>query len=154
MVLSTQKILKGIYGLPQAGLIAKQLLQKYLAKNGYHQTKTTQRPWKYNTRPINISLVVDDFGIKYLKKTHADHLIKTLELDYTCDKNWDRNVYYELTIKWDNKKVIVDLSMPGYAQNVLHKFQHCCPAKPQHAPAKYKSHNYSTKVQYAKNPDT
>ena len=80
MVLSTQKILKGIYGLPQVGLIAKQLLQKYLAKHGYHQTKTTPRPWKYNTRPINISLVVDDFGIKNLKKTHADHLIKRLNL--------------------------------------------------------------------------
>ena len=119
------------------GLIKNQLLQKHLAKHGYHEAKTMPGAWKHNTHPIIISLVVDDFGIKYLKKTHADHLIKTLELEYICNKNWDGNLYYGLTIKWDYKKWTVDLSMPGYTQKVIHKFQHLCPAKPQHAPQKY-----------------
>eukprot|EP00804_Cyclotella_cryptica_P029294 CCRYP_011705-RA/>CCRYP_011705-RA protein AED:0.44 eAED:0.44 QI:0/-1/0/1/-1/0/1/0/112 len=31
-------IQKGMYGLPQAGIIAQQLLNQYLQANGYHQT--------------------------------------------------------------------------------------------------------------------
>ena len=33
------EINRGMYGLPQAGLIAQELLQKRLAEFGYHQSK-------------------------------------------------------------------------------------------------------------------
>ena len=35
------EIQKGIYGLPQAGIIAQQLLKEHLGNHGYHQRKTT-----------------------------------------------------------------------------------------------------------------
>jgi hypothetical protein len=35
------KIKKGMYGLPQAGIISQQLLEKQLQQHGYHQHKTT-----------------------------------------------------------------------------------------------------------------
>ena len=35
------KICKGMYGLPQAGLLAQEQLEKQLAHNGYHQSKHT-----------------------------------------------------------------------------------------------------------------
>ncbi len=35
------KIQKGMYGLPQARIIAQQLLEKGLQQHGYHQSKTT-----------------------------------------------------------------------------------------------------------------
>ena len=43
------KIQKGVYGLPQAGIIAQQLLKERLHKNGYCYSQTTPRLWKHNT---------------------------------------------------------------------------------------------------------
>jgi hypothetical protein len=56
------KIQKGMYGLPQAGILASNLLQKRLAKHGYAPTEHTHGLWKHHTRPILFSLVVDNFG--------------------------------------------------------------------------------------------
>ncbi len=36
------EIQKGMYGLPQAGIIAQQLLAKQLQQHGYRQSKTTE----------------------------------------------------------------------------------------------------------------
>ena len=60
------EITKGMYGLPHAGLIAQELLEKRLNKHGYHQSKLTPGFWKHDTRPIYFSLIVDDFGVKYV----------------------------------------------------------------------------------------
>jgi hypothetical protein len=52
---------KGMYGLPQAGILANEVLQRNLAKDGYLPTQHTHGFWKHNTHPISFSLVVDDF---------------------------------------------------------------------------------------------
>ena len=49
---------KGMYGLPQAGLLAQELLQERLAQHGYHQSKIIPGLWKYESRPILFTLVV------------------------------------------------------------------------------------------------
>ena len=46
------EIRKGMYGLPQAGILANKLLQQNLAKFGYFQYKHTSGLWKHHTRPI------------------------------------------------------------------------------------------------------
>ncbi len=46
------KIQKGMYGLPQAGIIAQQLLKERLQKHGYPQSQTTPGLWKHDTCPI------------------------------------------------------------------------------------------------------
>jgi hypothetical protein len=38
------EICKGMYGLPQAGILAKNLLKKHLAKHGYYQQPHTPGP--------------------------------------------------------------------------------------------------------------
>jgi hypothetical protein len=58
------EIQKVMYGLPQAGILANELLQRNLAKDGYRPTQHTHGLWKHDTHPISFSLVVDDFGIK------------------------------------------------------------------------------------------
>jgi hypothetical protein len=73
---------KGMYGLPQAGLLANELLEKRLNTHGYHQSKLVPGLWKHEWRPIQFTLVVDDFGVKYVGEKHVNHLLKTLELDY------------------------------------------------------------------------
>ena len=54
---------KGMYGLPQAGLISNQHLEKILNKHGYWQSKLVYGLWKHDTQPIQFTLVVDDFGV-------------------------------------------------------------------------------------------
>eukprot|EP00956_Cyclotella_meneghiniana_P001082 scaffold1265_cov38-Cyclotella_meneghiniana.AAC.9 len=76
--------IRGIYGLPQSGLLANELLEKRLNKNGYYQSKYIPPGlWKHEWRPIQFTLVVDDFGVKYVGEEHAQHLKKALEKDYT-----------------------------------------------------------------------
>jgi hypothetical protein len=58
------EIQKCMYGLPQAGILANELLQRNLAKDGYRLTQHTHGLWKHDTCPISFSLVVDDFGVK------------------------------------------------------------------------------------------
>ncbi len=67
------KILQGMYGLPQVGIIAQELLAKRLKEHGYTQSKTTPGLWTHEWCPITFSLVVDDFGVKYIGEEHAQH---------------------------------------------------------------------------------
>ena len=73
---------RGMYGLPQSGLLANQLLEKRLNRHGYHQSKYVPGLWKHDTRPIQFTLVVDDFGVKYVGEEHARHLKSVLEEHY------------------------------------------------------------------------
>ena len=75
--------IRGMYGLPQSGLLVNELLEKRLNKNGYYQSKYMPGLWKHEWRPVQFTLVVDDFGMKYVGKGHALHLKQTLEKDYT-----------------------------------------------------------------------
>ncbi len=81
------KIQKGMYGLPQAGIIAQQLLEEHLQKHGCRQSQTTPGLWKHDTRPISFSLGLDDFGVKYVGKENSQHLLDTVRHYYKC--SWD-----------------------------------------------------------------
>ena len=64
------EIRRGMYGLPQAGIIANQLLKKRLAVHGYYKLPHTPGLWRHEHRPVQFTLVVDDFGIKYIGQEH------------------------------------------------------------------------------------
>jgi len=115
-----------MYGLPQAGIIAQQLLKERLEKDNYRQSKTTPGLWQHNTHLIHLisfSLVVDDFGVKYLGKENAQHLLDTVQKYYKCSCDWKGERYCRLTIKWDYEGWKVHLSMPRYVQKALTHFQ-------------------------------
>ena len=44
------KIWKGMYGLPQVGLLAQEQLENHLARNGYWQSKHTPELWTHETQ--------------------------------------------------------------------------------------------------------
>ena len=69
-----------MYGLPQAGLLANNLLAKRLSKAGYYQCQFTPGLQRHVWRPVTFSLVVDDFGVKYKGDCHANNLINTLKM--------------------------------------------------------------------------
>ena len=53
-----------------------------MKKAGYYEATTTPGLWFHKWRPIQFVLLVDNFGIEYVSKEHALHLLKTLEVDY------------------------------------------------------------------------
>jgi hypothetical protein len=78
------KICQGMYGLRQAGIIVQELLAKRLKEHGYNQSKTTPGLWTHEWHPITFSLVIDDFGGKYIREEHDQHLLQTVQNYYTC----------------------------------------------------------------------
>jgi Tat protein secretion system quality control protein TatD with DNase activity len=92
---------KGMYGLPQAGLLANELLEKRLNKHGYYQSKLIPGLWKHKTRPIQFTLVVDDYGVKYVGQEHAIHLKQVLEEHYKVTMDWAGERYVGIHLKWD-----------------------------------------------------
>jgi hypothetical protein len=139
---------RGMYGLPQAGLLANELLEKRLNKHGYHQSKLVPGLWKHDTRPIQFTLVVDDFGVKYVGEEHANHLKATLEEHYKLTCDWTGQRYIGITLDWDYKRRQVHLSMPNYVKKALKQFQHKV-RKLQNAPYPSAPIQYGAKKQYA-----
>ncbi len=148
------EIRKGMYGLPQAGILANKLLEKRLAKAGYVPTPHTPGLWKHVWRPVTFTLVVDDFGVKYVGRQHVDHLLNTLQEHYKISTDWEGSLYCGITLKWDYATRTVDASMPGYVQKILEKLQHPTPMHPEHAPHKAKPVSYGTRVQMTYDVDT
>jgi hypothetical protein len=77
------EIRKGMYGLPQAGIIAHNLLKEHLAKYGYAPCKYTPGLWGHTSRKTKFCLVVDDFGIKTTSDADLQHLLSALKDKYT-----------------------------------------------------------------------
>jgi hypothetical protein len=148
------RIERGMYGLPHAGLIANQQLVKFLAPDGYAPCARTPGLWKHKTRPVTFTLVVDDFGIKYVGREHANHLLRCLERHYQVSTDWEGKRYCGITLTWDYKHGHVDLSMPGYVTDALHQFQHSKPTRATDAPSPWTAPTYGVKVQMTKPADT
>jgi hypothetical protein len=79
----------------------------------------------------------------------AQHLIAALETEYTVSKDWTGGPYCGITLNWDYANKHVDLSMPGYIKDALHKFQHPLPKRPQYAPHNWTVPAYGQRIQYA-----
>jgi hypothetical protein len=95
------KIQKGMYGLPQAGILVQELLEQRLNTHGYRQSPITPGLWQHDYQPISFTLCVTDFGIKYVGRKHAKHLASILSKHYKCLNDWDSQRYLGMTINWD-----------------------------------------------------
>ena len=113
-----------MFGIPQSRQISHDTLVKHLELYGYHISSKKNGLWKHNSRPINFTLLVDDFGVKYVGGKHALHLKAALEYKYKLTINWEGNLYIGIALKWDYEKGTVDLSMPGYVCAALHSIHH------------------------------
>ena len=76
------EIRKGMYSLPQAGILAHTKLTFVLACHGYAPAKNTPGLWTHSTSTIFFALVVDNFGVKYVGEGHAKHLLNILLNNY------------------------------------------------------------------------
>ena len=87
--------------MPQAGILANKQLREKLQPHGYYEVMHTPGLWRHVTRPVQFSLVVDDFGVKYVGEEHANHLLSVLRKYYTVDKNEKGDKYCRITLDWD-----------------------------------------------------
>ena len=112
------KCVRGMYGLPHTGIIAHKLIEERLKKHGYSQSDKTPGFWKHDTRLISFTLIVDDFGVKYVGKKHANHLIKILKKHYTVAEDWEGKNYGGITLYCYYTKLQVHLSLVPISQGV------------------------------------
>ena len=96
--------------------------------------------------PSVFSLVVDDFGVKYVGEEHAAHLISALKETYEIEVDMEGEKYVGISIDWDYLKGEVHLAMPGYVPEALSCFRHLWSGKPEDQPYAHVVPNYSAKV--------
>jgi hypothetical protein len=139
------EIQKGMYGLPQAGILAQKLLEKQMNEHGYSQSKAVPGLWTHKPDPSplhwlsttlewnmlerNMQCIWLVFSGSIMKFPRIGQVANTLE-DYH-----DRRVH---------------LSMPGYITNALQHFGHEHPRRMQNLPHPHVAPTYGAKVQYVK----
>ena len=95
---------------------------------------------------VQFTLVVDDFGVKYVGENHAKHLLKALKSDhkipgdrYKVEEDWEGNLFCGITLDWhygigdpsDCVGRYLDISMGKYIPKLLAKFKHDRPKRSQ-----------------------
>ena len=148
------EITKGVYGFKQAGKLANDLLTERLHKHGYYQCATIPGLWRHKWRSIVFVLIVDDFGIEYCERRHADHLLTALQETYKVTTDWTGSKFAGIDLSWDYTRRTCRLTMKGYVSDILTKYGHPLPAKPQHAPHKHREIIYGSKSQLEPEDDT
>jgi hypothetical protein len=84
----------------------------------------TPKLWYHVSCPISFTLVINDFGVKYVDKADVDHLIDSIKKMYTLTKDWTGALYCSVALNWDYKNRTVDISMPGYIKKKLQEYNH------------------------------
>ena len=85
-------------------------------------------------------LIVDDFGVEYVGKQHADHRDSVLKKYHNISEDYDGIKYAGIDLKWDYKKGTCRERMDGYIDVVLTKYGHPAPKKQQLSPHKHRPH--------------
>ena len=149
------EIRRGMYGLPQAGILTEKQLIRFLGSYGYSPVPHTPGLWHHQWHPITFCLVVDDFGVKYIGKEHAHHLIQCLRNHYhELEIDWAGKRFCGINLNWDYTNRTCDLSMPVYVEQATHKFQHPTPTTVQDSPYPTTVKQYGVKVQLTDPTDT
>ena len=145
---------RAVWGLPQAGILANKRLRRKLAPFGYFEHAKTPGLWYHVTRPISFTLVVDDFGVKYVSKDDVDHLVTSIKSTYMLTEDWSGNLYCGIHLDWDYIGRTVDISMPGYIAKKLQEYSHVKSKTVQHCPYTPVPKQFGSEAQRPLPPDT
>jgi hypothetical protein len=144
---------KAVWGLPQAGILANKRLRRKLAPFGYFEHANTPGLWYHVTRPILFTLVVNDFGVKYVNKEDADHLVASIRATYSLTEDWSGNLYCGISLDWDYIARTVDISMPGYIVKKLQDYKHIISKTKQTCPYTPAPKQFGSEAQRPLPPD-
>jgi hypothetical protein len=125
---------QAVWGLLQAGILASIWLRWKLAPFGYFEHVNTPGLWYHKSRLISFTLVVDDFGVKYVNKADFDHLVANIKSTYILTENWTGNLYCKIALAWDYDNRNVGISMLGYVKKKVQEYNHVRSKKIQTCP--------------------
>jgi hypothetical protein len=128
------EIQRGCYGLPQAGILANNLLRGHLEKEGYYEAATTPYLWKHKWRPIQFCCIINDFGVEYVGIKHFNHLLAVLQQYRQVQTNMAGNKIVGLNVQWDFPSKQVCINMKCYVNDPLLNLNWPMPKKPQLLP--------------------
>ena len=100
--------------------------------NGYVEIRFTPGFWKHKWIPIEFTLVVDDFRVKYIGKQHTNYLIEVLKKHCEISEEWEGSKYYGLALDWDYAKKNVHFIYVRVCGQVTTQFQEKISSRPQH----------------------
>jgi hypothetical protein len=124
----------GCYGLPQLGILANNLLRSRLVAEGFYESFSTPGLWRHKWRPLQFSLIVNDFGVEYVGIEHFNFLLDIIKKYHGVQFNMAGDKLAGIAIKWDYPNRRCRINMPGYIDNMLIKFKHPWPSKPRLLP--------------------
>ncbi|KAL7545107.1 hypothetical protein ACHAWF_008464 [Thalassiosira exigua] len=133
--------------------VANKLLKERLAPTGYFEVKHTHGLWKHVTRHIAFLLVVENFGVKYAGREHAENLVAAIKNHYPLSEDWTGGLYCGTDVNWNYDEGWMDYGMPKYVRKCLDKFVHPDPPKPQHSPFPVAPRRYGKETQTPLPPD-
>ena len=111
------------------------MLSTQLEKAGNYKVATTTGLCFHKWRPVQFVLIVDDFCIEYVRKQHALHLLKILEQHYEITADWEgkkfAGIYLACNYDEQHSNRTCRISMNGYIYQLLMKYVHPQPHKPQ-----------------------
>ena len=87
-------------GLKHAGKFYNYRLQLHLSKFGCALASGTPSLCKHASKNITFALVIKNFGVKYVGKQNAEHLIQVLQQLYTISIDCKGTLLCVLTIDW------------------------------------------------------
>jgi hypothetical protein len=115
---------RAVWGLPQAGILANKRLQCKLAPFGYFKHVNTPGLWYHESHPISFTLIINNFGVKYVNKGDVNHLVKSKKETYTLTEDWTGNLYCGVALSWDYINRTVNMLMPGDIKRKLQEYRH------------------------------
>jgi hypothetical protein len=119
------RIKGGMYGLPQAGLLAQKKLVKVLYDNDYYMCKSTICLFKHRTLATEFVLTVDDFAISH-KPSELQHLLDALKSVYPITFETGTHIIdyigFKAEFNYDIPIRTCKLSMPGYMKAACDRF--------------------------------
>ena len=69
-----------------------------MKKIDYKPASITPGLWRYQTRPLQFSLVVDEFGVNYERQSDITHILDALRNIYKISEEWNGKLYCVLSL--------------------------------------------------------
>ena len=108
----------------------------------------------HTTRNITFTLMVDYFGICYQIINNLTRLRNTVNSLYTTTFDTTKVLYCGISLLWNYINQYVNVSMPGYVERVLTRFNVNMPVHPQYSPHAHNYSNYGVAIQFTSPVDT
>ena len=122
------------YGLKEADKIAHDDLVVHLKQHVYYET-TTPGYFRHESRPICFTLVVDDFGIKYVNEDYVQRLRQAIEAKYPVKFKMQPNQYIGINLKWNYTTRESICSMDNYIKGALQEIKHVFSKQQYYSPS-------------------